>query len=238
MDDSSIQDATALISEESDTTTTTEKQPSTVKTNKRASKRNTRQKSASSSATSHKTGRDESVEAAPNSSRSKKKKATPQSHEQEKKHTSSATATTANKKTPPPRTSGPAMPTFSRVHQNELKKVVSECFGYHLKEMDLQFVQDLYTDLPVLTDTWDRIGFNADTKKIRLEKFYTDITERFQGLIESEQELEENIREEIEKHRARIKQLCFDLQVRNADDVKNKAAPGSGNANRLIHMAT
>ena len=124
------------------------------------------------------------------------------------------------------------LPNFIQMRQNELENIVNECFGYHLKVADLQFMRDLYTGLPVLIGTWNRIGFNTDTKKGRLETFYSGVTECFHYLIECEKELERKIRKEIAEHRESIEKLCVDLQI------TPKSTVSAGNATSALEEET
>jgi hypothetical protein len=54
----------------------------------------------------------------------------------------------------------------------EFEKLIGENFSYSVKQVDFNFVYELYTNLPNLKEIWDRIGFNKETKSQRLDKFY------------------------------------------------------------------
>jgi hypothetical protein len=56
--------------------------------------------------------------------------------------------------------------------QIQLKTTIQEVFNHKLKEMDLDFLKLLFTCLPTLDDTWNRIGFNHETKENRLDNYY------------------------------------------------------------------
>ena len=118
----------------------------------------------------------------------------------------------------------PPSPRLNGTQARDLRKLTKDAFDYSLKDTDIRFVEELYRQLPILIGTWDRIGFNETTKNERLEKFYDNITERLEDLVDGEEELEEKILDDIKCHMATIKTLCFDLQIKNAEDPKNKPA--------------
>ena len=57
----------------------------------------------------------------------------------------------------------------------DLKKIIADCFEVELRAPDVTFIEDLYSALPCLYETWDRIGFNKDTKESRLVNFYQNL---------------------------------------------------------------
>jgi hypothetical protein len=58
---------------------------------------------------------------------------------------------------------------------SELGKMISENFSYEIKQVDLNFIFELFTQLPSLKEIWSRIGFNKETKSQRLNKFYEQL---------------------------------------------------------------
>ena len=121
-------------------------------------------------------------------------------------------------------TSLPPSPRLNTTQARDLRKLIKDTFDYSLKDTDIRFVEELYRQLPILIGAWDRIGFNETTKNERLEKFYDNITERLEDLVDGEEDLEEKILDDIKCQMATIKTLCFDLQIKNAEDPKNKPA--------------
>ena len=53
-----------------------------------------------------------------------------------------------------------------------MREVAAKFFKVKLADVEIEFLADFFTELPVLVETWDRIGFNAETKANRLELFY------------------------------------------------------------------
>jgi len=58
-----------------------------------------------------------------------------------------------------------------RIH-SLLRNAIQEAFGYTLKDIDIEFMKNQFTGLPVLDETWARIGFNKETQENRLKNFY------------------------------------------------------------------
>jgi hypothetical protein len=59
--------------------------------------------------------------------------------------------------------------------QTQLKTIISKCFGYEIREFDIDFIREIFTQLPKLNEIWSRIGFTTETKESRLEKFYNEV---------------------------------------------------------------
>jgi hypothetical protein len=69
-----------------------------------------------------------------------------------------------------------------RIH-NLLRNVIQEAFGYTLKSIDIEFMKNQFTGLPVLDETWARIGFNQETQDNRLKNFYEKLNVSFFRLL-------------------------------------------------------
>ena len=65
-----------------------------------------------------------------------------------------------------------------RTH-NLLRNAIQEAFGYTLKNIDIEFMKIQFTGLPVLDETWTRIGFNQETQENRLKNFYEKLNVSF-----------------------------------------------------------
>jgi hypothetical protein len=105
--------------------------------------------------------------------------------------------------------------TLSISQKKSLKSLINDCFGYFLNDIDIDYIQDLYTALPTLRDSWQRIGFNKETQLERLRLAYSKITEQLDNIVEGEDILEDDIKDQIEAHKELIAKLCFDLQITN-----------------------
>lgn len=66
--------------------------------------------------------------------------------------------------------------TMDKKMEKELKTIMKECFGYEVRNVDLYFLKELYSQLPKLYEIWDRIGFNKNTKETRVDNFYNTLT--------------------------------------------------------------
>jgi protein regulator of cytokinesis 1 len=136
--------------------------------------------------------------------------------------TSKTTKSTKTKKTSLNRASPPRKKKSTRNStnlQNDLRQIVSDLYGYEIKDFDLDLIGEIFTQLSKLNEIWSRIGFNHQTKQDRLERFYTEVFTIVDEIIESEEELEEKIIHSIEQQLATIKEHCFELQIR-FDDLK------------------
>ena len=65
--------------------------------------------------------------------------------------------------------------TNNKALQAQLKDVISECFGYEIRDFDISFVREIFNQLPKLNEIWGRIGFDQETKEGRLDKFYKEV---------------------------------------------------------------
>ena len=155
---------------------------------------------------------DVSTTAAAPTSKKKKKKTT-----KEKEPTKTTTTVTS---APAPANMSSNANSMSRSAQQELKKIILDSFGYALKEKDMSFITDLYSELPVLNDIWDRIGFKPDIKQKRLNTFYSKLMETYQGIIANEQDLEDQILETIEEQKEKLEMLCIELKLKHDEVLK------------------
>jgi hypothetical protein len=153
---------------------------------------------------------DDASAAAPTSKKKKKKPA-------KEKQPTKAAATTIN---PAPANTSSNASSMTRSAQQELKKLILDSFGYALKEKDMSFIIDLYSELPVLNDIWDRIGFKPDIKQKRLNTFYSKLMETYQGIIANEQDLEDQILETIEEQKEKLEMLCIELKLKHDEVLK------------------
>jgi hypothetical protein len=129
------------------------------------------------------------------------------------------TSTASNSKHTTSKSSNLTASSHPDPNEKELRKVINDLFGYKIKEVDYVFIHDLMNDLVELHEIWDRIGFNKETKESRLDKFYQTLHDTVGGVMESEQDLEENILESIEQNKLQIKEMCIELHLKY-DDLK------------------
>ena len=241
MEDSSIQDATTILTDQNESqvvTTNNNHKKRTSKTKKSAksssstSKRSSNRQKTKQNNSAVTNGDTKQPSTSSNVVSSKKKKTTTTTspphdhqnnhHDEDEDENNKKHGTRQPKKIAADQASLPPPPQLTSLQVRDLRKIIKDAFGYTLKDMDVKYVEDLYHQLPILIDAWDRIGFNEVTKNERLEKFYNKLTEELDGMVEGEEDLEEQILENINCHLATIKSLCFDLQIKNVEDPKNR----------------
>jgi hypothetical protein len=255
MNDSSIQDATQVLTDQNESEIQNNHHHQNRRTSKTKKSAKTTTISSSSSTTTAKSSskRSSSRQKPKQNSSSTVAAATKDTAASKKKKTTTATPTTTTTTTTPPPPSKPSLhhannnsededeeeyeeendgegtveeipPQLTAAQTRDLRKLFKESFDYLLQDPDLVFIETLFRQLPHVLSTWDRIGFNELSKRDRIVTFYDKMIESLDEIVGSEENLENNILTAIDKHLAIIKTLCFDLQIKNVEDPKNKQA--------------
>lgn len=103
---------------------------------------------------------------------------------------------------------------------DQLKTVIMDLFGYEFNDFDINFLTQIFTQLPRLNEVWTEIGFDQQTKQARLDEFYKTVFDTVDDMISNELELKEQIETSIEKQKKQINEICYELQ-RGFEELKS-----------------